>query len=66
MANGTIEQRQGAIDIIIAYSGSKETRDLFVKTLVCKETLRLLLIPADSIPAMQLRVSALTCLINFS
>lgn len=52
MANGTIEQRQGAIDIIIAYSGSKETRDLFVKTLVCKETLRLLLIPAESIPAM--------------
>lgn len=55
------ETRGQALDIILAYTASKENRDLFQGLEVCKTLLRLL--PEDGAGVTQ---KVLQCLINFS
>ena len=54
-------QRMGALEIIAPYSGTPESREVFMTTDVCKELLRLL--PE---PDLEVTIQVLKCLINFS
>ena len=59
--NGKAEEKNGALDIILPYSGTEETRKLFATTEACRLLLRQL--PEQN---RQVVVKALKCLINFS
>ena len=59
--NGRAEEKNGALDIVLPYSGTEETRKLFATTEACKLLLRQL--PEQN---RQIVVKSLKCLINFS
>lgn len=73
LAQGNVEQKDGALDIILQFSATPEQRKLFVTTDVSKELLRA--VPAISVKdhgdkvaaaLRDVRLKALKCLINFS
>ena len=59
---GSKEEALGALDIVLPYSGTDETRQLFATTDACKELLRLLPEQGGGLVTL----NALKCLINFS
>lgn len=67
-----MEQKSQAIDILLSFSGTPESRIIFKTTDIIKELLRILHVIGDEKDQkvrdaiMECRVKSLKCLINFS
>jgi len=72
LKKGSLEQKDGALDILMPYSGTAKTRLLFLGTDGVKELLRVLHLVGEEDDVKKIefiqqnRVKALKCLINFS